>query len=46
MRFMSMRKKSFAKRNGKILEATDINLVTDEEQLGMERFNFSLLPNI
>jgi thiosulfate dehydrogenase len=36
-----MRKKSFAKRNGKILEATDINLVTDEEQLGMERFNFS-----
>jgi hypothetical protein len=30
MRFMSMKKKSFAKRNGKILEATDINLVTDE----------------
>jgi thiosulfate dehydrogenase len=31
MRFMSMPRKSpFAKRNGKILKATDINLVTDE----------------
>jgi hypothetical protein len=43
MRFMSM-KSPFAKRNGKIWKATDINLVTDEV-LGAirvwKRFNFS-----